>query len=119
MFKKLILFTVLLSVLGCTDLDDRHVFNFKITGAADSVDNMRVKMGPGVDFDSEGKVSLPVDISHDVYGNDLIYFFEILNSDENEDINLTVIIDGKVIEEKSEFDVSGTQPKITIEGIFN
>ena len=116
---RIVLFICLVaSVLGCTNLDDQHSFKFEIDGAATSVDNMHVEMGPGVDFDSEGQVSLPVSITHEIYGEDLVYFFEIENLDQNADINLKVFIDDELIEDNNTFDLSGAIPTITISGIY-
>ena len=117
--SRIILFVCLMvSVLSCTNLDDKHVFRYEIDGAANTVDNMRVKMGPGVDFDSKGEVDLPVSITHDIYGDDLIYFFEIENLDQNADINLKVFVDDQLIEANNTFDLTGSIPKITISGIY-
>lgn len=104
-------------LLGCTNLDDRHVFRFTIEGGAESVDNMKVKMGPGVNFDSGDTVYLPVEISHDVYGDDLLYFFEVENSNPSADVKLRVYIDEVLIAVDSTFTTSGDVPKITIEGV--
>tara|TARA_B110000211_G_C13991155_1_gene514075 strand:- start:326 stop:682 length:357 start_codon:yes stop_codon:yes gene_type:complete len=116
---RVILFICLIgSVLSCTNLDDKHSFRYEIDGAATTVDNMRVKMGPGVDFDSEGEVDLPVNITHEIYGEDLVYFFEIENADQNADINLKVFIDDQLIEANNTFDLTGSIPTITISGIY-
>ena len=112
------LFCCIVFFLGCTNLDDKHVFRFEIDGSAESVDNMMVKMGPGIDFDSKGEVYLPVSITHDIYGEDLIYFFEIQNLDQTENINLKVFIDDQLIEENDTFDLTGSVPIITISGIY-
>jgi hypothetical protein len=108
----------MMSILSCTNLDDKHDFRFEIDGAANSVDNMRVKMGPGVDFDSEGTVEIPLSITHEIYGEDLVYFFEIQNLDQNADVNLKVFIDDVLIEDNNTFDLSGVIPTIKIEGIY-
>ena len=100
MYRVLLLFCSIVFFLGCTNLDDKHIFRFEIEGSAESVDNMMVKMGPGIDFDSKGEVYLPVSITHEIYGEDLIYFFEIQNLDQTENINLKVFIDDQLIEEK-------------------
>ena len=118
MYKVFLLFCSVLLFLGCTNLDDKHVFRFEINGSAESVDNMMVKMGPGINFDSNGEVYLPVSIKHDIYGEDLIYFFEIQNLDQTEDINLKVFIDDQLIEENDTFDLTGSVPTITISGIY-
>ena len=118
MYKVLLLFYSIVFFLGCTNLDDKHVFRFEIDGAAESVDNMIVKMGSGIDFDSKGEVILPVSITHDIYGKELIYFFEIQNSDQTEDINLKVFIDDQLVGENDTFDLTGSVPIITISGIY-
>ena len=118
MYKVFMLFCSIVFFLGCTNLDDKHVFRFEIDGSAKSVDNMIVKMGPGIDFDSKGKVLLPVSITHELYGEDLIYFFEIENSDKTENISLKVFIDDQLIEENDTFDLTGSVPTIIISGIY-
>lgn len=118
MYKLFLLLCSVVFFLGCTNLDDKHVFRFEIDGSAASVDNMLVKMGPGINFDSKGEVYLPVSITHDIYGEDLIYFFEIQNSDPTEDINLKVFIDDQLIQQNDTFDLTSSVPKITISGIY-
>ena len=118
MRRRLLFFCLIVFFLGCTNLDNKHIFRYEIDGAATSVDNMHVKMGPGVDFDSQGKVDLPVSITHEIYGEDLIYFLEIQNADQNADVNLKVFIDDQLIEENNIFDTTGTVPVITISGVY-
>lgn len=118
MLIRILILSLSLFTIGCTNLDDRHVFKYTIEGSANSVDNMHVKMGPGVNFNSEDTVYLPVEIKHEVYGEDLIYFFEVENSDANANVYLKVFIDEVLIKEDSVFDVSGDTPKITIEGYY-
>jgi len=118
MLKKLTLFSAVILLFGCTNLDERHVFNYKIEGTAEHIDDMHVVMGPGLDWRANEQVELPVDISHDIYGSELEYVFEADHSDPNADITLKVYIDEKLIEEKSEFtSVDGTN-RITISGTY-
>lgn len=118
MCKVLLLICSVVFFLGCTNLDEKHVFRFEIDGSAESVDNMIVKMGTGIDFNSKGEVDLPLSITHDIYGEALVYFFEIQNSDQTEDINLKVFIDEELVEENDTFDLTGFIPTITISGIY-
>lgn len=118
MLKKFALISSVLIVFGCTNLDERHVFNYKIEGTAEYVDDMHVVMGPGLDWTSGEEVELPVDISHDIYGSELEYVFEADHSDPNADITLKIYIDDKLIEEKSEFSSAGTTNRISISGVF-
>lgn len=118
MINRLLFLGISILLFGCTNLEDRHVFKFTIEGSAEEVDNMRVKMGPGVDFNSAGSVDVPVEISHEVYGEDLVYFFEVENSDPTANVKLSVFIDDALIAVDSTFDVSGDVPVIVIEGIY-
>lgn len=115
---RILFFGLMLSLLGCTNLDDKHDFRFEIEGAATHVDNMHVKMGPGVDFNSEGKVELPVSITHEIYGESLIYLFEVEHADQNADVTLKVFIDDELVEESNTFIISDGVPIITIEGLY-
>lgn len=119
MFKYLFFAIISVFILSCTNLDNRHVFNYKITGTAEKVSSMKVIMGPGIDYDSEGEINLPVDIVHDVYGDNLIYLFEISHSDVNADVKLEVYIDDELIEEKSQFTTIDGVNVISIEGVFS
>ena len=40
-----------------------------------------IVMGPGIDWRANEQVTLPLDISHDIYGNELDYGFEAEHSD--------------------------------------
>jgi hypothetical protein len=117
MYKRILFFSLIL-LLGCTDTDDKHEFRFEITGTATQVDNMRVKMGPGVDFNSEGKVELPVSIIHEIYGNNLIYLFEIEHFDKNSDVTLKVFVDDELVEENNTFVETENFAVITIKGVY-
>ena len=119
MFKYLSFIIISVTVLSCTNLDDRHVFNYKITGTAEKVSSMKVVMGPGIDYDSEGEINLPVDIEHDVYGDDLNYLLEISHLDVNADVKLEVFIDDELIEEKSQFTTIDGVNTISIKGVFS
>lgn len=119
MCRSIFFFGLVLSLLGCTNLDDKHDFRYEISGAAVKVDNMHVKMGPGVDFNSNGEVDLPVSITHEIYGENLIYFFEVEHTDQNADVNLKVFIDDVLITENNTFVKVDGVPTITIEGVFN
>lgn len=119
MIKRFLFSAIVLAVTACTNLDERHVFNYKIIGTAGSVDNFYVVMGPGIEFDSDGAEDLPIDISHDVYGTDLQYILEVKNADPNADVTLQVFIDKELIEEKSEFVNINGVPTIRIEGVFS
>ena len=118
--RCLSVFLFCLSILGCTNLDERHVFNFKIEGAADYVDDIHVVMGPGIDWRADEQVTLPLDISHDIYGTELDYSFEAEYSDSSAGIVLQVLIDGELIEEKSDFlfDSETSSYSIKIFGVF-
>ncbi len=106
------------SIFGCTNLDERHIFNYKIEGNADHVDNIHVIMGPGIDWTANREISIPYDISHDIYGTELDYVFEAFNLDTNVDVTLKVFIDGELIEEKSDFSPFGETYRIGISGVF-
>jgi hypothetical protein len=112
------LFTLL--ILACTNLDERHVFNYKIEGTAEYVDDIHVVMGPGIDWRANEQVNLPLDISHDIYGTELDYGFEAECSDSSADVVLKVFIDGELIEEKSDFlfDSKSSTYSIKIFGVF-
>tara|TARA_B100000767_G_C19593353_1_gene462385 strand:+ start:304 stop:669 length:366 start_codon:yes stop_codon:yes gene_type:complete len=118
MIRNLLIFSFCLLLFSCTNLDERHVFNYTIEGTAEFVDNIHVVMGPGIDWTSSDKVDLPVDISHDIYGTELEYVFEANHSDASVDITLRIYIDGKLIEEKSEFSSIESTNRISISGIF-
>lgn len=107
-------------IIGCTNLDERHVFNYKIEGAAEYVDDIHVVMGPGIDWRANEKIILPLDISHDIYGTQLDYRFEAEHSDSSADVTIKVFIDGDLIEEKSDFvfDSKTSTYKIVISGVF-
>lgn len=109
---------LLITLLGCSDLDDFHNFNYKIEGTAEKVDNMFVIMGPGIRWNSGEAVDLPIDIEHDVNGNNLDYEFEVTSADPNRDVTIKVFIDDNLIEEKSEWVQSGSIYKMTISGVF-
>ena len=85
-------FAFCLLILGCTNLDERHVFNYKIEGSAEFVDDIYVVMGPGIDWRANEQVNLPLDISHDIYGNELDYGFEAMSSDSSADVTLKIFI---------------------------
>ena len=120
MMRSVFILFISLTLLGCTNLDERHVFNYKIEGSADYVDDMHVIMGPGLDWRANEQVNLPVDISHDIYGTELEYKFEAEHSDSSADVTLKVFIDGQLIEEKSKFvfDSLTATNRITISGVF-
>ena len=69
---------------------------------------------------SNEQVKLPVDISHDIYGSELEYKFEVEHSDSTVDVTLKVFIDGELIEEQSKFafDSLTSTNRITISGVF-
>lgn len=119
MLKQLFTGFILCTLLGCSDLDDFHNFNYKIEGSAEKVDNMFVIMGPGIRWDSGEAVDLPIDIEHDVNGNNLDYEFEVTSADPNRDVTIKVYIDDVLIEEKSEWVESGSSYKMTISGVFS
>lgn len=119
MFNYLSFILISVTILSCSNLDDRHVFNYKITGTAEKVSSMKVVMGPGIDYDSEAEIILPVDIVHDVYGDNLNYLLEISHSDVNADVKLEVFIDDELIEEKSQFTTLDAVNTISIEGVFS
>ncbi len=118
MLRNLLVYSICLLLFSCTNLDERHVFNYTIEGTAEFVDNIHVVMGPGIDWTSSDRVDLPVDISHDIYGTELEYVFEANHSDPNADITLRIYIDGKLTEEKSEFSSVESTNRISISGIF-
>ena len=120
MIKRVFIVFLGLTVLGCTNLDERHVFNYKIEGGAEYVDDIHVVMGPGLNWRSNAQVKLPVDISHDIYGSELEYKFEAEHSDSTVDITLKVFIDGELIEEQSKFSFDSLMStnRISISGIF-
>jgi len=118
--RCLSVFLFCLLILGCTNLDERHVFNYKIEGTAEYVDDIYVVMGPGIDWRANEQVTLPLDISHDIYGTELDYGFEAESSDSSADVILKVFIDGELIEEQSEFlfDSASSTYSIKIFGVF-
>lgn len=120
MLRSIFILVLCISLLGCTNLDERHVFNYTIEGTAEYVDDIHVIMGPGLNWRSNEQVSLPLDISHDIYGTELEYKFEAEHSDSSADITLKVFIDGELIEEKSKFvfDSLRSTNLITISGVF-
>ena len=120
MLRSIFILVLCISLLGCTNLDERHVFNYTIEGTAEYVDDIHVIMGPGLDWRANEQVSLPLDISHDIYGTELEYKFEAEHSDSTAEITLRVFIDGELIEEKSKFvfDSLKSTNLITISGVF-
>lgn len=118
MLKKFTLFSAAILMLGCTNLDERHVFNYKIEGTVEHVEDMHVVMGPGLDWRANENVELPVDISHDIYGDELEYVFEAFHSDPNADFTIQVFIDDKLIEQKSELTSNGTTNSVKISGLY-
>ena len=120
MLRSIFILVLCISFLGCTNLDERHVFNYTIEGTAEYVDDIHVIMGPGLDWRANEQVSLPLDISHDIYGTELEYKFEAEHSDSTAEITLKVFIDGELIEEKSKFvfDSLKSTNLITISGVF-
>ena len=120
MLRSIFILVLCISLLGCTNLDERHVFNYTIEGTAEYVDDIHVIMGPGLDWRANEQVSLPLDISHDIYGTELEYKFEAEHSDSTAEITLKVFIDGELIEEKSKFvfDSLKSTNLITISGVF-
>ncbi|MBI33991.1 MAG: hypothetical protein CMP67_01335 [Flavobacteriales bacterium] len=120
MLRNFTLLLVFVSTLGCTNLDERHVFNYKIEGSADHVDDVYVIMGPGLEWRANQKIELPLDISHDIYGTELDYLLEATHSDSTADVTLKVYIDGELIEEDSVFvyDSLSLTNRIRISGVF-
>tara|TARA_B100001769_G_C21882719_1_gene477281 strand:- start:77 stop:448 length:372 start_codon:yes stop_codon:yes gene_type:complete len=120
MLRCFSVFLFSLLIWGCTNLDERHVFNYKIEGTAEYVDDIHVVMGPGIDWRANEQVTLPLDISHDIYGNELDYGFEAEHSDSSADVILKVFIDGELVEEKSDFlfDSKTSTYSIKIFGVF-
>ena len=120
MLRSIFILVLCISLLGCTNLDERHVFNYTIEGTAEYVDDIHVIMGPGLDWRANEEVSLPLNISHDIYGTELEYKFEAEHSDSTAEITLKVFIDGELIEEKSKFvfDSLKSTNLITISGVF-
>ncbi len=120
MLRSIFILVLCISLLGCTNLDERHVFNYTIEGTAEYVDDIHVIMGPGLDWRANEQVILPLDISHDIYGTELEYKFEAEHSDSTAEITLRVFIDGELIEEKSKFvfDSLKSTNLITISGVF-
>lgn len=120
MRKSTIVFLFSFLIFGCTNLHERHVFNYKIEGTAEYVDDIRVVMGPGIDWTANERVILPLEISHDIYGSELDYGFEVEHADSSADISLKVFIDGELIEENSEFsyDSITSTYRIKIFGVF-
>lgn len=117
--KKVFSFVaVLLIIFSCTNLDERHVFEYKIEGTADHVDNMHTVMGPGLDWSANEEISLPVHITHEVYGTELDYMFKVESADANADVKIMVIIDGDLIGIDSVFVPDGSTNSITISGVF-
>jgi hypothetical protein len=108
----------MLLFFGCSNLDERHVFKYTIGGTAEYVENMRTVMGPGLDWSSNDTVDIPLEITHDVYGEQLDYKFEVEHSDSNANVIIKVFIDDELMDEKSVFKpVNGTN-KIIISGVF-
>ena len=120
MLRSIFILVLCISLLGCTNLDERHVFNYTIEGTAEYVDDIHVIMGPELIWRSKDKVNLPLDISHDIYGTELEYKFEAEHSDSTVDMTLKVFIDGELIEEKSKFifDSLKSTNRISISGVF-
>ncbi len=120
MLRSIFILVLCILLLGCTNLDERHEFNYTIEGTIEYIDDIHVIMGPGLDWRANEKVSLPLDISHDIYGTELEYKFEAEHSDSTADVTLKVFIDGELIEENSKFvfDSLKSTNLITISGVF-
>ena len=120
MLRSVFILFLSIILLGCTNLDERHVFNYTIDGTSEYVDEIHVIMGSGLIWRSKDKVNLPLDISHDIYGTELEYKFEAEHSDSTVDMTLKVFIDGELIEEKSKFifDSLKSTNRISISGVF-
>ena len=120
MLRSVFILFLSIILLGCTNLDERHVFNYTIDGTSEYVDEIHVIMGPRLIWRSKDKVNLPLDISHDIYGTELEYKFEAEHFDSTVDMTLKVFIDGELIEEKSKFifDSLKLTNRISISGVF-
>lgn len=110
--------SVIIIAFGCTNLDERHVFEYKIDGTAEYVDDMHTIMGPGLDWRANEQVTLPVHIEHEIFGSELDYKFEVESADPTADVKISVIIDGNLIGIDSVFVPNGSTNTITIEGVF-
>lgn len=119
MIKKILFSLIVLVIASCTNLDERHVFNYTITGTAEKISDFYVVMGPGIEYERGEEEELPIDIKHDVYGTDLKYVLQVEHTDLNADVTIKVIIDDVVIEEKSEFELVDGVPTMRIEGVFD
>lgn len=118
MSKYFTFFILSLFVLGCSNLDERHVFKYTIDGTAEYVEDMHTIMGP-LDWRANENVKIPLEITHDVYGNEITYKFEVEHSDSSADVTIRVFIDEELIDEKNEFQQMDGTNKIVISGIFN
>ena len=117
--NKIVAFlSVVIIAFGCTNLDERHVFEYKINGTAEYVDDMHTIMGPGLDWRAGEQVSLPVHIEHEIFGSELSYKFEVESNNPTADVKISVVIDGDLIAVDSVFVPNGTTNTITIEGVF-
>ena len=94
-----------------------HVFKYTIDGTAEYVEDMHTIMGP-LDWTANENVKIPLEIIHDVYGNEIAYKFEVEHSDSTADVTIRVFIDDELIDEKNQFQpIDGTN-KIVISGTF-
>lgn len=118
MFKYLTIFLLTLLFFGCSNLDERHVFKYIIGGTAEYVEDLHTIMGPGLDWSANDTVKIPLEIMHDVYGDELYYKLEVEHSDTNANVVIKVFIDEELIEEKREFEPVGGTNKIVISGTF-
>tara|TARA_B100000683_G_scaffold44423_2_gene40387 strand:+ start:14425 stop:14793 length:369 start_codon:yes stop_codon:yes gene_type:complete len=117
-FRIITIFFAVFFLVGCSNLDERHVFEYTIEGSAEYVEDMHTIMGPGLDWRANDTVRIPLEIKHEVYGSELEYKFEVEHSDINADVTIKVFIDEELIDEKSEFEPLDGTNKIIISGTF-
>ena len=104
-------------LFGCSNLDERHVFKYTIDGTAEYVEDMHIIMGP-LDWRSNENVTIPREIIHEVFGNEIAYKFEVEHSDSSADVTIRVFIDEELIDEKNQFQPLDGTNKIVISGTF-
>lgn len=118
-YSKIIIASFIL-LTSCTNLDERHVFKYLLFGEEGKGIKMSGRMGPGIEFSLEEVTfeDKPFMVDHEVYGNELEYFFEVKSNNPDADMHIQVFIDDILIEHDSIFDTSTTPPFLRISGIF-
>lgn len=122
--KRLILL-VFIGLMGvgllfsCTNLDERHLFEYVISGSG-TIEDLYGEMGPGIQFNIDDHDLDEQDflIHHEVYGTELEYHMECVQATSNSDVKIEVYIDEELIAVDSVFESTSGRPKLEVSGVF-